>query len=64
MGRLLRYVWLRDGDGWVFVNLDLVRRGYAQVATYPPDVRWTGTFLAAQRVARAAGLGLWGKKTP
>ena len=62
--RLLRYVWLREGDGWVFVNLELVRRGYAQVATYPPDVRWTDTFLAAQRVAREAGLGLWGPVTP
>jgi micrococcal nuclease len=59
-GRLLRYVWLRDGDRWTLVNLELVRRGFAQVATYPPDVRWTDVFLAAQRVAREAGLGLWG----
>ena len=62
--RLLRYAWLREGDGWVFVNLELLRRGYAQVATYPPDVRWTDTFLAAQREARDAGLGLWGPVTP
>jgi endonuclease YncB( thermonuclease family) len=62
--RLLRYVWLREGDGWEFVNLELVRRGYAQVATYPPDVRWTDTFLAAQREARKAGVGLWGPVTP
>jgi micrococcal nuclease len=62
--RLLRYVWLREGDGWVFVNLELVRRGFAQVATYPPDVRWTDTFRAAQREAREAGVGLWGPATP
>ena len=62
--RLLRYVWMREGDGWVFVNLELVRRGFAQVATYPPDVRWTDTFLVAQREAREAGLGLWGPVTP
>lgn len=62
--RLLRYVWLREGDSWVFVNLELVRRGFAQVATYPPDVRWTDTFLATQREARDAGIGLWGPVTP
>ena len=46
------------------MNLELVRQGYAQVATYPPDVRWTDTFLAAQREARDAGTGLWGPATP
>ena len=61
--RLLRYVWLHDGDGWVLVNLELVRVGYAQVTTFPPDVRWTEAFLAAQRAARDAGLGLWGSAT-
>ncbi len=63
-GRLLRYVWLREAGSWVFVNLELVRTGYAQVATYPPDVRWTDTLLAAERHAREAGLGLWGPATP
>ncbi len=62
--RLLRYIWLREGDGWVFVNLELVRRGFAQVATYPPDVRWTDTFLSAQQDARDAGRGLWDPVTP
>jgi micrococcal nuclease len=32
-GRLLRYVYLTDGT---MVNAELVRQGYAQVATYPP----------------------------
>lgn len=63
-GRLLRYAWLRDGETWLFVNLELVRQGYAQVVTYPPDVRWTDTLRDAQRVARDAGLGLWGPATP
>ena len=58
--RLLRYVWLHDGDAWTFVNLELVRRGFAQVSTFPPDVRWTDLFLVAQREARDAGVGLWG----
>lgn len=63
-GRLLRYVWLRDGETWLFVDLELVRQGYAQVVTFPPDVRWVETLRDAQRVARDAGLGLWGAATP
>lgn len=61
-GRLLRDVWLRDPSrpsGWLFVNLELVAEGYAQVTTYPPDVRYVDALLAAQRAAREAGLGLW-----
>lgn len=59
--RLLRYVWLREPDGWILVNLELVRLGFAQVVTYPPDVRYVDQYLAAQAEARAAGRGLWGE---
>jgi len=62
--RLLRYVWTRDGDRWVLVNLELVREGYAQVSTFPPDVRWRDAFRDAQRDARELGAGLWGPATP
>lgn len=55
-GRLLRYVYLADGT---FVNAELVRMGYAQVATYPPDVAYQDYFLELQAAAREAGLGLW-----
>ncbi len=59
-GRLLRYVWIRHPSGeYTFVNLELVLRGSAQVATYPPDVRYVDVYLAAQRQARQAGRGLW-----
>jgi endonuclease YncB( thermonuclease family) len=54
--RLLRYVYLANG---VFVNADLVRQGFAQIATYPPDVAHQAEFLALQQQARDAGLGLW-----
>jgi micrococcal nuclease len=54
-GRLLRYVYV---DG-VMVNELLVREGYAQVATFPPDVKYQDRFLAAQQQAVAAGAGLW-----
>jgi micrococcal nuclease len=63
-GRLLRYVWLRDGAAWLLVSLELVRQGYAQVATFPPDVRWVELHRDAQRGAREAGLGLWAGATP
>jgi micrococcal nuclease len=55
-GRLLRYVYLADGT---FVNAELVRLGYAQVLTYPPDVRYSELFVQLQQGARMAGRGLW-----
>ncbi|MBI4587887.1 MAG: thermonuclease family protein [Candidatus Rokubacteria bacterium] len=54
-GRLLAYVWV---DG-IMVNAELVRRGYAQVMTVPPNVRYQDLFLKLQREARQAGRGLW-----
>ncbi len=54
-GRLLAYVYVDD----TFVNAELVRRGLAQVATYPPNVRHEEHFLKLQRQAREAGRGLW-----
>lgn len=56
-GRLLRYVFLPDGT---FVNAELVRQGYAQAVSYPPDVRYQDLFLEMQQEARAAERGLWG----
>jgi micrococcal nuclease len=56
-GRLLRYVYLADGT---MVNAELVRQGYAQSATYPPDVKHQSLFQEMQRQAMAAGRGLWG----
>jgi micrococcal nuclease len=54
-GRLLAYVWV----GETMVNAELVRRGYAQVMTVPPNVRHQQLFLTLQRDARAAQRGLW-----
>lgn len=56
-GRLLRYVFLADGT---HVNAELVRQGYAQLATFPPDVSRLAEIRAAEQEARAAGRGLWG----
>ena len=57
-GRLLRYIYLPDGT---FVNAELLRQGYAQIVTYPPDVAMQEQFQAIQSEARAAGRGLWGQ---
>jgi micrococcal nuclease len=54
-GRLLAYVWV----GNVMINAELVRLGYAQVMTIPPNVRYQAMFLKLQREAREAGRGLW-----
>lgn len=56
-GRLLAYVWTSGGS---MFNEALVRRGYAQVATFPPNVEYTDRFLDAQRRARQEQRGLWG----
>jgi micrococcal nuclease len=63
-GRLLRYVWLpgADGEPRLMVNAALLKQGYAQVSTYPPDVRYEERFLALQEEAREAGRGLWGER--
>lgn len=55
-GRLLRYVYVGD----LFVNLELVKQGYATSYTYPPDVEYQDQFVAAQKEARDAERGLWG----
>jgi endonuclease YncB( thermonuclease family) len=53
--RLLRYVYVGD----TMVNAELVRQGYAQAATFPPDVKYEARFRALQQEAQAAGRGLW-----
>jgi len=57
-GRLLAYV-RRASDG-LFVNAELVRRGFATTLTIPPNVAHAARLRALQREARRAGRGLWG----
>lgn len=56
-GRLLAYVYRAD-DG-VFVNYEIVRQGYAQPLTIPPNVTHTDLFVEAARRAEADDVGLW-----
>ena len=55
-GRALAYLYTDDGR---FVNLLLVRRGYAQPLTVSPNDRFADRFVAAARGARARRVGLW-----
>jgi micrococcal nuclease len=55
--RLLAYVYRADDD--LFVNLEIVRQGYAALLTFPPNVAHVDDFVAAARAAEAADLGLW-----
>lgn len=56
-GRLLAYVY-RERDG-LFVNEDLVRRGFARTLTIRPNVRYAARFAKLQKEAKRAGRGLW-----
>jgi micrococcal nuclease len=55
--RTLAYVYRLD-DG-LFVNAEMVSRGYAVILTIPPNAAHAKEFLAWQQEAREAGRGLW-----
>ena len=58
--RLLRYLYV----GNLFVNLEMVKQGYASAYTYPPDVQHSAQFLAAEQEARNKKVGLWTPTQP
>jgi len=56
-GRMLAYVYLAaDGQ---FVNLAIIRNGYARPLTIAPNSAHADEFVAAARVAEAGNVGLW-----
>jgi micrococcal nuclease len=56
-GRLLRYVYIGD----TFVNEHLVKEGYANAISYPPDIKYQEIFSNAETWAREKNKGLWKK---
>jgi micrococcal nuclease len=58
-GRTLAYIFLEDGT---FINEKMVEGGYAQVATYPPNVKYVDVFIEAERRARKENRGLWAEE--
>ncbi len=55
-GRILRYVYVGD----VHINLELAKRGVAEILSIPPNTRHAEPFKTAVATARAGGIGcLW-----
>lgn len=59
--RLLRYVWVPSIDSGqdLFVNDYLIRQGFAQVSSFPPDIKYQQQFMEAQTEAKENNRGLW-----
>ncbi len=56
-GRYLLYLWNEQGT---FVNLALVRDGYAEAVLYRPNDKHWNTISAAETNAQQVTVGLWG----
>jgi endonuclease YncB( thermonuclease family) len=59
-GRLLAYVYVETDDGWVMVNLELVRAGLAKLLFIPPNGKYRAAFEDALRDAMIHRRGMWG----
>ncbi|MFZ2149577.1 MAG: thermonuclease family protein [Minisyncoccia bacterium] len=54
-GRLLRYIYIGDS----FINVEMVKQGFAYSYSYPPDISRQAQILKAQQEAESAKRGLW-----
>ncbi|MEM7821645.1 MAG: thermonuclease family protein [Candidatus Aenigmatarchaeota archaeon] len=54
-GRLLRYLFVDD----VFVNLEMIRGGYANVYIIPPNTKYEKDMIKAEEDARKREIGIW-----
>jgi micrococcal nuclease len=55
-GRLLAYVYTKDN---AMINEEMLRLGYAQLLTIPPNVRYVERFRKALTKSRNDKRGLW-----
>jgi micrococcal nuclease len=55
-GRTLAYVFLEDST---FINAKMIEDGYAQIATYPPNIKYVELYQRLEREARENERGLW-----
>jgi len=56
--RLLGYVYLSNGK---MLNEEIIKAGYANVMTIPPNVKYKDKYLRAYKQAREDKRGLWGE---
>lgn len=56
-GRLLLYIYVADTD--LFVNLDLVARGFAQPMVFEPNTAHKLDFAQAATQAERSNIGMW-----
>jgi micrococcal nuclease len=54
--RLLGYVYLSNGK---MLNEEIVKSGYANLLTIPPNIKYQDRFVRAYREARGNNRGLW-----
>jgi micrococcal nuclease len=54
-GRLLRYIFIDD----TFVNLEMVKQGYAISYSYPPNTKHLDDFEDGEHEARNSQIGIW-----
>lgn len=62
--RLLRYVYLPDGEAGIdglLINDFLLRQGFAKLELIPPDLHYSIQFKEASNEAKDNRRGLWGK---
>ena len=59
-GRLLAYVFVPAGGRRLFVNAELVRRGFARTLTISPNDARAPLLQGLERAAGLRGVGLWG----
>jgi len=55
-GRLLCYVYLSNGK---MLNEEVVKAGYANVMSIPPNVKYKDRFFRAYKQAKESNMGLW-----
>ncbi len=58
-GRLLRYIYVED----IFVNMELVRQGYANAYIISPNTKYSNLFIESENQAKSRKIGIWEPRT-